>query len=118
MLQEIRQFGCEEVIGQILELSVIVEENSVHSVGRRLEEVVIRWGKIWTVQRMWKNPEWSLSSCLQCVVGTVTLKNHSMSSTWAILLDCFLQMARLLTIVFSSDGQVPLKQFIMECHSC
>jgi hypothetical protein len=55
-----------------------------------------------------------------------------MSSTWGVLLDCFLQTAKLLTIAFSSDGQVPLKQFIMdnplhippdaalsvECHSC
>jgi hypothetical protein len=35
-------------------------------------------------------PEWQLSSCLQCVwLGVVMLKNHSMSSTWAFLLDCF-----------------------------
>jgi hypothetical protein len=44
----------------------------------------------------------------------VVLKNHSMSSTRAFLLDCFLQTAKLLTIAFSSDGQVPLKQFIMD----
>jgi hypothetical protein len=42
------------------------------------------------------------------------LKNHSMSSTRAFLLDCFLQTAKLLTTAFSSDGQVPLKQFIMD----
>jgi hypothetical protein len=30
------------------------------------------------------------------------------------LLDCFLQTAKLLTIASSSDGQVPLKQFIMD----
>jgi hypothetical protein len=36
-----------------------------------------------------------------------------MSSTQAFLLDCFLQTAKLLTIAFSSDGQIPLKQFIM-----
>jgi hypothetical protein len=42
------------------------------------------------------------------------LKNHSMSSTRALLLDCFLQTAKLLTIAFSSDGQVPLKQYIMD----
>jgi hypothetical protein len=42
------------------------------------------------------------------------LKNHSVSSTRAFLLDCFLQTAKLLTIEFSSDGQVPLKQFIMD----
>jgi hypothetical protein len=63
--------------------------------------------------------------------GVVVLKNHSMS-TQAFLLDCFLQMAKLFTIAFSSDSQVPLKQFLMdnplhippdatlsvECHSC
>jgi hypothetical protein len=43
----------------------------------------------------------------------VMLKNHSMSSTRAFLPDCFLQMAELLT-AFSSDGQVLLKQFIMD----
>jgi hypothetical protein len=42
------------------------------------------------------------------------LKNHSMSSTRALLLDFFLQTAKLLTISFSSDSQVPLKQFIMD----
>jgi hypothetical protein len=78
-------------------------------------------------------PEWPLSSCLQRVwSGVVTLKNHSMTSTRAFLLDCFPQTAKLLTIAFSGDGQVPLKQFIMdnplyvppdaapsaECHSC
>jgi hypothetical protein len=46
--------------------------------------------------------------------GVVMLKHHSMPSTRAFLLDCFLQMAKLLTIAFSSDGQVPLKQFIMD----
>jgi hypothetical protein len=42
------------------------------------------------------------------------LKDHFISSTWAFLLDCFLQTAKLLTIAFSSDGQVPLMQFIMD----
>jgi hypothetical protein len=42
------------------------------------------------------------------------LKNHPTSPTRAFLLDCFLQTAKFLTIVFSSDGQVPLKQFIMD----
>jgi hypothetical protein len=42
------------------------------------------------------------------------LKNHSMLSTRAFLLDFFLQMAKLLAIAFSSDGQVPLKKFIMD----
>jgi hypothetical protein len=37
-----------------------------------------------------------------------------MSSTWEFLLDCSLQMAKLLIIAFGSDGQVPLKQFIMD----
>jgi hypothetical protein len=39
-----------------------------------------------------------------------------MSSIRAFLLDCFLQRAKFLTIAiaFSSDGQVPLKQFIMD----
>jgi hypothetical protein len=37
-----------------------------------------------------------------------------MSSTQAFLLDYFLQTAKLLTIAFSSDSQVPLKQFIMD----
>jgi hypothetical protein len=46
--------------------------------------------------------------------GVVMLKNHSMSSIWAFLLDYFLQTAKLLTVAFSSDGQVPLKQFIMD----
>jgi hypothetical protein len=60
-------------------------------------------------------PEWPLSSCLQCVwSGVVILKNHSMSSTRAFLLDCFLQTVKLLTIAFSSDGQVPLKQLLMD----
>jgi hypothetical protein len=36
------------------------------------------------------------------------------SSTRAFLLDCFLQTAKLLTTAFSSDGQVPLKQFLMD----
>jgi hypothetical protein len=60
-------------------------------------------------------PEWPLLSCLQCVWSSVVmLKNHSMSSTRAFSLDCFLQSAKLLTIVFSNDGQVPLKQFVMD----
>jgi hypothetical protein len=60
-------------------------------------------------------PEWPLSSSLQCVwSGVVMLKNHSMSSTRAFLLDCFVQTAKLLTVAFSSDGQVPIKQFIIE----
>jgi hypothetical protein len=46
--------------------------------------------------------------------GVVMLKNHCMSSTRAFLLDFFLQTAKLLTTAFSSDGQVPLEQFIMD----
>jgi hypothetical protein len=37
-----------------------------------------------------------------------------MSSLREFLLDCFFQMAKLLTIAYSSDVQVPLKQFIMD----
>jgi hypothetical protein len=85
----------------------------------------------------WKNPPVEfLNGRFRhvCIVwsGVVMLKNHSMSSTRAYLLDCFLQTAKLLTIAFDSNGQVPLKQFIMdnplhippdaapsaECHSC
>jgi hypothetical protein len=36
-----------------------------------------------------------------------------MSSTRVFLLDLSFQTAKLLTIAFSSDGQVPLKQFTM-----
>jgi hypothetical protein len=58
-------------------------------------------------------PEWPLLSCLQCVwSGVVMLKNHS--STRAFFVDFFLQTAKSLSIAFSSDGQVPLKQFIMD----
>jgi hypothetical protein len=46
--------------------------------------------------------------------GVVMLKNHSMSSTLAFFLDCFLWTAKLLTIANSSDGQVPLKQFMLD----
>jgi hypothetical protein len=46
--------------------------------------------------------------------GVVMLKNHSMSSTRTFLLDCFLETAKLLTVAFSSDEQVPLKHFIMD----
>jgi hypothetical protein len=42
------------------------------------------------------------------------LKNHSMSLIQAFLQDFFLQTAKLLTTAFSSDGQDPLKQFIMD----
>jgi hypothetical protein len=57
--------------------------------------------------------EWPLSLCLQCVVGRCHAEESPMSSTREFLLDCFLQTAKLLTIAFSSDGQVPLKQFII-----
>jgi hypothetical protein len=42
MLEEIRQFGREEVVESILELSVVVEGNSAQIVGERAEEVIIR----------------------------------------------------------------------------
>jgi hypothetical protein len=42
------------------------------------------------------------------------LKNYSILLTRAFLLDCFLQTAKLLTIAVNSDGQVPLKQFIID----
>jgi hypothetical protein len=40
-LEEIHRFGCEEVVKPILELSVVVEGNSVQIIGERAEEVVI-----------------------------------------------------------------------------
>jgi hypothetical protein len=40
-LEEIRRFGREEVIDPLLELSIIVEENSAQIVGERAEEVII-----------------------------------------------------------------------------
>jgi hypothetical protein len=46
--------------------------------------------------------------------SVIMLKNHFTSSTRAFLLDCFLQTAKLLTTAFSSDGQVPLMQLIMD----
>jgi hypothetical protein len=62
---------------------------------------------------MWKNlPVEFLNGRFRhvCSVwsGVVMLKNHSMSSIPAILLDCFLQTAKLLKTAFSSDDQVPL----------
>jgi hypothetical protein len=55
MLEEINQFGREEVVKSILELSVIVEGNSFQIIGERVEEVVIEWGKVRRVGRVWKN---------------------------------------------------------------
>jgi hypothetical protein len=119
-LEEIRRFGREEVNEPILELSAVAEGNSGQIVGESSEEVIIRWGKVRRVGRMWNNPPVEFLNgrfrhvCSVCVwSGAVMLKNHSVSSARAYLLDCFLQMANLLTIAFSSDGQVPLKQFIM-----
>jgi hypothetical protein len=104
-----------------LELSVAVEGNSAHNVGERERG---RGGnptgqgpesRADVEESPSRGPEWSFSSCLQCVrSGVVILKNHSMSSTRAILLDCFHHTAKLLAIAFRSDGQVPLKQFIMD----
>jgi hypothetical protein len=118
-LEEVRQFCREEMVEPIFELSVIPEGNSTQIVGERAEEVLIRWGKVRRVGRMWKNlPIEFLNGRFRhvCSVwsGVVMLKNHSMSSTREFLLDCFLQTANLLTIAFSSDGQVPLKQSIMD----
>jgi hypothetical protein len=116
--EEIRRFGREEVVEPILELSV-VEGNSAQTVGERVEEVA---GSLMgqglesradVEESPSLVPEWPLLSCLQCMWSGVMLKNHFISWTWAFLLDCFLQMAKLLTVAFSSDGQVPLKQFIM-----
>jgi hypothetical protein len=136
-LEEICRFGREEFVEPILELSVFVEGNSSQTVGERAKEMIIRWGKVRRVGRMWKNlPVEFLSGRFRhvCSVwsGVVTLKNYSMSSSREFLLDCFLQTAKLLTIAFSSDGQVSLKRFIMdtplhipqdaassvECHAC
>jgi hypothetical protein len=103
----------------------------------RAEEVVMRWGTVRRAWRMWKNlPVEFLNGrfCHVCSVwsGVVMLKNNSMSSTRACLLDCLVQTAKLLTIAFNSDGQVSHKQLMMdntlnippdtapsaECHSC
>jgi hypothetical protein len=46
--------------------------------------------------------------------GVAMLNNHSMSSTRAFFLDRFLQTAKSLTMVFSSDVQVLFKQFIKD----
>jgi hypothetical protein len=105
MLKEIHRFGHEEV-EPISELSII-EGNSAQIVGERAEAVVIRLAKVRRVGLMWKNIP------VEFLNGRF-LKNYSMLLTQASLLDCFLQAAKLLTIVFSSDGQVPLKQFIMD----
>jgi hypothetical protein len=78
-------------------------------------------------------PEWPLSSCLQCVIG----RCHAEESFHVVDPGVFAKLllpetAKLLIIAFSSDGPVPLKQFIMdnplhippdaapsaECHSC
>jgi hypothetical protein len=117
--EEIHRFGREEIVEPILELSVVVEGNSAQIVGGRAEDVVIRWSKVRRVGWMWKNPlveflNGRFRHVCSLGSGVVMLKNHSMSSTRAFLLDCFLQMAKLLTVAFSSDGQVPLKQFIMD----
>jgi hypothetical protein len=38
-----------------LELRIIVDGNSVQIVGEREKEVLIRWGKVQRVGRMWQN---------------------------------------------------------------
>jgi hypothetical protein len=105
-----------------LDLRVVVDGNSAPRKlleRERAEEVVIRWGKVQRVGRIWENlPAEFLNGRFRhaCSVwsGVVMLKNHSVSSTRAILVYFFLTSAKLLTIAFSSDGQVPLKQFIMD----
>jgi hypothetical protein len=116
--EEIRRLGHEDFVEPILELSVVVEGNSAHIVAERAEEVEIRWGNVRRIGRLWKNlPVEFLNGRFRhvCSVwsGVVLVKNHSMSSTRAFLLDYFLQTSKLLTVAFSRDGQVPLKQFIM-----
>jgi hypothetical protein len=106
-LEEIHRFGREEIVQPILEFSVVVDGNSAQVVGKRAEEVVIRWGKVRRVGRMWKN----------LPVEFLNGRFRHICSVWSILaflLDCFLQTMTLLTIAFSSGGQVPLKQFIMD----
>jgi hypothetical protein len=71
--------------------------------------MVIRWGKVRKVGRMWKNlPVEFLNDCFRhvCSVrsGVVTQKNLPMSTTRMFLLDCSLQRPKLLTIAFGSDG--------------
>jgi hypothetical protein len=104
-LEEIGRFGREDFVELILGLSVFVEGNSAQIVGERAEEVVIRWAKVRRVGKMWKNlPVECLNGRFRHVFsvcsGVVMLKNHSMSSTRAFLLDCFLKTAKLLTIRF------------------
>jgi hypothetical protein len=89
-----RKLRCAQIVGE----------------RERAEEVVIRWGKVRRVGRMWKNlPVEFLNGRFRhvCSVwsGVVMLKYHSMSSSRAFLLDCFLQTANLLTVAFGSDGQ-------------
>jgi hypothetical protein len=72
-LEEIRQFGREEVVEPVLELSVIVEGNSVQITGESTEDVVIRCeqhleSRVDVEESPSPVPEWLLSSCLQCVV--------------------------------------------------
>jgi hypothetical protein len=54
-IEEIRRSGREEFVEPIFEISVVVEGNSAPIVGEKAEEVVIRWGKVRRVGRMWKN---------------------------------------------------------------
>jgi hypothetical protein len=79
-LEEIRQFGREEVIGPTLELSIVVEGNSAWIVGESVEEVVILWGKVWRVGQMLKNlPVQFLNGCFRHVssvwLSVVMLRN-------------------------------------------
>jgi hypothetical protein len=74
VLEEIRWFGCEEVVEPSLELSTIAEGNSAQIVGERVEEVIIRWGQgLESRADVEESPsrvlEWPLLSCLWCLVG-------------------------------------------------
>jgi hypothetical protein len=69
-LKKSTDFGREEVVEPILELSV-VEGNSPQIVGERGEEVVIRLGqgpesRADVEESPSPVPEWPLSSCLRC----------------------------------------------------
>jgi hypothetical protein len=113
-LEEIRPFGREEFVEPILELSVPVEGNSAQIVGERESR---KGGNPMGLgpesKAMWKNlpvelPNGHFRHVCSVWSGVVMLKNHSMSSTRAFLLDCFLQPAMLFRRAFSSDGQVLL----------
>jgi hypothetical protein len=72
-VEQIRRFGCKEIVEPILELSVVVEGNSPQIVGESGrggnpmgQGPQIRANVEESPSRV---PEWPLSSCLQCVFG-------------------------------------------------